>query len=182
MRMPRPVYALVLALALPLAASATTLAPMSVETMTQSATMVVEARALQSWSQWEQREHLIYTYTRLQVTKTLKGTAPAYVIVRQMGGSADGYTQIVSGVRHFSAGEQSVLFLRPSVAGNGVNAIVGFVQGNFRVLEKAGAEPEVTNGVAGVSTYTAGTGAMTAFTGSKMRLSELEARVARVQR
>src|SRR5512133_2096775 len=106
---------------------ATSIVPMSVEELTGRAQLVVEGRALEQWSQWDNSEHLIYTYTRFAVTRRLKGEAADSIVVRQMGGTAGGYTQIVSGVRHWQAGDEAVLFLRPSVANDGSMAVVGLV-------------------------------------------------------
>jgi hypothetical protein len=149
--------------------------------MTQRASTIVEARALDSWSAWDQNDHMIYTYTRLAVTKTLKGAPGQYVVVRQMGGSADGYTQRVSGVRQFLPGDETVLFLRPSVAGNGLQAIVGLMQGNFRVVRSAG-EVTVSNGVPDVSQYQGAGHATGIYTGTRMTLRELENRVSKAAR
>jgi hypothetical protein len=157
------------------AASATTVKPISIETMTTRASQVVEARALESWSAWDTSHHLIYTYTRFQVLRALKGGGATSVVVRQLGGSDGHYTQNVSGVRSWDAGEESVLFLRPSEAGGGVLAVVGLMQGDFRVTRTAQGEAVVSNGVARVSER----GQAAGFTGSHLRLSELEARVAR---
>ncbi|HZQ93353.1 MAG TPA: hypothetical protein VFA60_16300 [Terriglobales bacterium] len=155
-------------------ASGTTVEPLSIETMTRRAARVVEARAIESWPAWDTSQHLIYTYTRFQVVRALKGSAAATVVVRQLGGSDGHYTQKVSGVRPWGAGQETVLFLRPSDGGGGVFAVVGLMQGDFRVTRAARGEAVVSNGVAGVSARGG-----SAFTGSHMRLSELEARVAR---
>src|SRR5258705_4218168 len=94
--------------------SATTIVPVSVERLTRQSTHIVEAQASQSWSQWNPQHSLIFTYTQFQVARALKGQAPAMIVVKQPGGSAEGYTQKVAGVRHWRTGDQAVLFLRPS--------------------------------------------------------------------
>jgi len=167
-------------LALAATASATSVVPMSVEELARGAATVVEARAMQNWSQWDEREHLIYTFTRFQVSRALKGQAPQTLVVRQMGGSAGGYSQHVAGVRHWSAGEEAVLFLRPSVARDGTMAVVGLMQGNFIVQRSPQGEATVSNGVPEVSALGAA-GTMQTFSGSRMRLSDLERRVGKAQ-
>jgi len=167
---------LLVALAAPLL-RATSVVPMSVEQLTAGAQIVVEGRALEQWSQWDASEHLIYTYTRFAVASTLKGSAAQTIVVRQMGGSAGGYTQVVSGVRHFQPGDESVLFLRPSVAGDGSMAVVGLMQGNFRVVRSADGSATAGNGVPSVSILKDGSAAT--FTGSRIPLAELEQRVRR---
>jgi hypothetical protein len=159
---------------------ATSIVPMSVEELTARAQFVVEGRALEQWSQWDNNEHLIYTYTRFAVMQKLKGAAADSIVVRQMGGSAGGYTQIVSGVRHFQTGDEAVLFLRPSVAADGSLAVVGLMQGNFRILHERGGAVSVSNGVPAVSMPS--TKGMAVFTGAHMPLAELEQRVRRAER
>lgn len=157
---------------------ATSIVPMSLEELTSRAQFVVEGRALDEWSQWDNNEHLIYTYTRFAVTHTLKGQPAQTIVVRQMGGSAGGYTQIVSGVRHWQPGDEAVLFLRPSVANNGSLAVVGLMQGNFRISYSPGGTATVSNGVPAVTILKSGAGT---FTGSRMTLVELEQRVRRAE-
>lgn len=154
---------------------ATSIVPMSVEELTTRAQLVVEAQVLEQWSQWDTTEHLIYTYTRFAVTRRLKGTAGDTILVRQMGGTAGGYTQIVSGVRHWQTGDEAVLFLRPSVAHDGSLAVVGLMQGNFRMARTSEGATTVSNGVPAVSV--ARRGGVSTFTGSRMPLAELEQRV-----
>ena len=156
---------------------ATTVVPMSVEELARSASDVVEARALSSRSAWNAQHTLIHTYTTFQVTRTLKGAAAQTVTVKQLGGSAGGYTQKVAGVHHAQAGEDALLFLRASVAGDGTYVIVGLIQGNFRMFRASDGHTMVSNGIAGAKA--AQGGAVSEFTGSPMRLSQAEARIRR---
>jgi hypothetical protein len=174
-----PAARLIVALALATSSMlmATTVIPMSVEDLTSAASDVVEARATQSWSQWDAQHTRISTYTRFQVTRRLKGSAPLAVVVRQMGGSAGGYTQKVAGVRYWRAGEDSVLFLRPSVEESGMMAVVGLMQGNFKIVRSATGEIRATNGISGVSTWNAASKTIGTYSGTGMSLAELEKRV-----
>ncbi len=123
-------------------------------------------------------EHsLIFTYTRFQVARALKGQAPAAIVVKQPGGSAEGYTQKVAGVRHWRSGDQAVLFLRPIQESDGTLEVTGLMQGNFIVHKNATGETIVSNGVPDVSAYQASSNAVTQYRGSGMRLDELESRV-----
>src|SRR5256885_5765036 len=58
---------------------ATTVIPMSIEELTAAATHVVRGHVIESWSSWDTSHRLIYTYTRFQIDKPLKGTAPSVV-------------------------------------------------------------------------------------------------------
>lgn len=154
---------------------ATSIIPMSVEELTTAADVVVEAKALDSWSQWNPQHTIIFTHTRFQVLKTLKGTPPQQIVVKQPGGEAGGYGQRVAGVRQFLTGESTALFLRPSAVGDGTYVVVGLVQGNFRMYQSRSGEMAVTNGVHGVSQLEGRS--MRVYTGSAMTLQRLESRV-----
>ena len=174
----RCTFALASLLLLCVTAVATTVIPLSVEQLTTRSEVVVEARALQSWSQWDTNDHLIYTYTRFTTARALKGAPAQTFVVRQMGGSAGGYRQHVSGIRYFAPGDEAVLFLRRSVA-PGNMAVVGLIQGNFAVERESNGEVHVSNGMPEVNQAAAGQ--ISAYSGSRMSLSELESRVKAVR-
>ena len=159
-------------------AFATTVKPMSVEDLTTAAPTIVEGRATDSWSGWNPQHTLIYTFTRVRISKTLKGAAVDAVLIKQLGGSAEGYTQKVAGVHPMRVGDNVVLFLRPSEARDGTMVIVGLMQGNFRIERDAKTGTViVNNGVADVSQSSpSGVGD---YRGSKLTLRQLEARVRR---
>jgi hypothetical protein len=157
--------------------SATTVVPVSVEQLTQESSVIVEGKAGESWSKWNSQHSLIFTYTRFQVTRTLKGQLPADIVVRQPGGSAEGYIQKIPGVRHWLNGEQAVLFLRPNQTADGSLDVTGLMQGNFAVRKSATGETVVSNGVSGVSSYLVESHQVTSYQGTSMRLTDLEARV-----
>ncbi len=168
---------LVVLLALGTLGSATTIVPMSVEELTHAATYIGEVRSVETWSGWNVQHTLIYTYTRLEIMRTLKGESPATLVVKQLGGNINGYVQKVAGVRHFVPGEADLLFLRPSVTGDGTMVVVGLLQGHFRMLRAADGEITVSNGVVGVRTYRKGQ--IANFHGSPMSLEAMEARIRR---
>jgi hypothetical protein len=155
-------------------AVATTVVPMSIERLTEASTDVVLARAEDSWTEWNPAHTLLHTITRFRVARSLKGQATSTMLVRQLGGRAEGIEQKVAGVRSWRAGEEAVLFLRPSKEQSSAYAVTGLIQGNFRVLRE-GSQTFVSNGVAGVET--ARKNGRARFTGERMRLSELESRV-----
>lgn len=170
-----------LVLCLGLAAGATTVIPMSVERLTRASSEVVRARAVQSWSAWNSTHTRIFTYTRFALLQRLKGQTPSTFVVKQMGGSAGGYSQHVAGVRHFATGEETLLFLHPSQAADGTLVVTGLMQGNFRVTRSASGEPVVNNGVPGVHSFDPRSKQLASYSGSRMRLSEVESRVKAVR-
>jgi len=160
-------------------ANATSIKPISIESLTQRASLVVEARAEKSWAQWNSQHTLIYTYTRFAVGRELKGHSPTELVVRQMGGSAGGYTQHVAGIRHWQPQEEAVLFLRPSQDQDGSMSVVGLMQGNFAVSRLPNGDVVASNGVPEVEIYNSGQPAPQSYSGASMRLSYLEQRILR---
>ena len=175
---------LLLLAALPAALSATTVIPMDVEQLTQHSTHIVEARALESVSQWNAEHTLIFTYTKFQTLRTLKGELPNIFMVRQLGGTVGDTTQKVAGIRHWRVGDESVLFLQPGSLPDGALVVTGLMQGNYLIRRTAQGQALVSNGMPDASEYHAATGETTTFKGSKnLSLTDLEARIAKaVQR
>jgi hypothetical protein len=155
--------------------SATTVVPMSIERLTDASTHVVEGIAEGSQSMWNLQHTQILTYTTFRVTRALKGEAPSVMVVKQMGGRADGYEQKVAGVRQFKSGEKAVLFVHPSVSNDGTVVITGLMQGNFSIAASQTGEATVSNGVAGVEQLS--TGSVGHYAGAHLRLSQLESMV-----
>lgn len=132
---------------------ATSMVPVPVETLISNSELIMQGKAVRSWSQWNEQHSLIYTYTEFTVDRTLKGDASSSqpgsagkVIVKQLGGSIGGVTQHVSGVHYWQAGEEAVLFLRASVAKDHTQVVVGLTQGAFRVERLGSGEVRVSNG------------------------------------
>lgn len=158
------------------AAGATMVKPMSVEQLANAASLVVDGQASDTWASWNPQHTRIYTYTRVRVSRALKGVPADTVVVKQLGGSAGGYTQHVSGVQHMRSGERAVLFLRPSASGDGTMVIVGLMQGQFRVMRDSTTGTDfVSNGVAGADEMNSST--VREYRGSRLTLKEMETRV-----
>lgn len=156
--------------------SATTVRPMPLDKLTREASVIVEGRAVQAWSAWNTQHTAIYTYTRITVSRSLKGGQPRTLLVKQPGGIKDGLKEVVFGVHHLQPGEDAVLFLTPSQENDGTHVIVGLMQGQFRVYRSASGVVHVSNGMPDVTAVDA-SGRITAFTGSHMTLQQLESRV-----
>lgn len=159
------------------AAFATTIIPMSVERLAQSSSHVLEGSAIARWSEWNPQHNLIYTFTKFHVGNAWKGQAPSVIVVKQPGGTVGNTTERVYGVRYLRPGEHSVLFLRPSDERDGTLIITGLVQGNFRVGISQTGEQVVSNGAPEVSSYSLSGHEVSSFTGNRMRMSDLKARV-----
>ena len=166
-------------------ATATTVIPMSVEKLTQLSTHVIVGHAVKSWSAWNAKHTMIQTYTQFNVDTSLKGSNENTLTVKQPGGSADGYTQHVAGVRSWSAGESAVLFLQPSGDHDGTFVVTGLVQGDFRVRRLASGAAIVDNGVASstrqigeeVDAFNPADKSITPYAGNHIDLETLKQRV-----
>ena len=167
---------------------ATTVIPMSIEELASSANQIIRGHVIDSRSAWDEEHNTIYTYTRFQTDETLKGSPDAVLTVKQLGGSAGGYTLHVAGVHPWSKGESVVLFLRPSQEQDGTFAVVGLMQGDFRVHRSASGEMIADNGLhlsaattmspmGDVHSLNPSTKQLNTYTGSQLTLGELESRV-----
>lgn len=165
-------------LALAFVSAATTIVPMSIETLTERSSLVVQAQAQDSWSEWSADRRMIYTITRFQVKETLKGEASAQIEVKQPGGRMGAIGQSVSGVRQFHSGEEAVLFLQPAKSEAGRMIVTGLMQGNFTILEGSGMSGKyASNGVAGVEVFDSSTKTIKSFSGSRIPLRILRQRI-----
>jgi hypothetical protein len=163
---------------------ATTVFPMSVERLTDISSDVVVAHAVKSWSVWNAQHTIIVTYTQFAVDSRLKGNASSTLTVKTPGGSAEGYTQHVAGVRSWSAGESSVLFLRPAQSGDAL-VVSGLIQGDFRIRHSASGTVVADNGLEDgpvsaaqdVQEFNPASKSISPYLGHRMSLTELQQRV-----
>jgi len=153
---------------------ATTVVPASVERLTAQSTQVSLARAIDNRATWDASHSRIYTLTRFQPVRQMKGSLPATFTVKRLGGHLDGYNMKVAGVRGWEPGENAVLFLQPDADGSFI--VTGLMQGDFRISRASSGDLMVSNGVRGARQLDA-TGQVTEFHGAHMSLSELEQRV-----
>jgi hypothetical protein len=157
---------------------ATTVRPVSVETMATRASLIAEGQAISSWSQWNAERTMIVTYTRFRVSRVLKGGAAREITIRQPGGSVGVYKDVVHGVRYLRPGMEAALFLKKSGEPDGVMVVVGLMQGMFRIEREASGAAFVTNSVSGVETQNED-GVVRSFRGTRIPLSDFEARVSK---
>jgi hypothetical protein len=179
MKLRRATLALASVLGLGAMTWATSVIPISIEELSRRASLIVEARAVNSWSEWNADHSMIFTFTRFAVSRSLKGNVAQEVVVRQMGGQVGHTVQRVSGLHSWLPGDESMLFLRPSDAGGGVMSVVGLMQGDFRITRSSNGEAFATNGVPQVKIFSpeAATTSAASAGGTEMRLEQLEARV-----
>jgi hypothetical protein len=120
-------------------AFATTLKRMSVADMSRAAFVVVRARCVANSTRWDAGE--IWTFTTFDIEETWKGSAPAQIAVRLLGGRAGNLTSTVSGVPRFLPGEELILFLERTPAQD--FSIVSWMQGTFRIAHNLATSEEI---------------------------------------
>jgi hypothetical protein len=106
----------------------------------RSADYVVRGSVINTWSVWNDTHDVIYTYATLRVLRYFGESAgPDTLVVREVGGTVDGYTQEAIGFPAIRRGEQVVLFLS-KWDGSSDLRIHAYNQGKYLVRQRAGSE------------------------------------------
>ncbi|HEU4888321.1 MAG TPA: hypothetical protein VFV49_10565 [Thermoanaerobaculia bacterium] len=136
---------LLLALAVPLSASQ--FIEMSFDQVAREAKYAVRGHVIDTWSAWDDAHEVIYTYATVRVTRYFGEIAgPDTLVVREVGGTVDGYTQEAIGFPAIRRNEQVVMFLSEWDDSSDLR-IHAFNQGKFLVRMRAGREVLVADPV-----------------------------------
>jgi hypothetical protein len=128
---------LLLLVALPLSASQ--FINMPFDQVAREAKYIVRAEVVDTWSAWDSEREVIYTYATLRVNRYIgEATGPDTLVVREVGGTVDGYTQEAIGFPAIRAGEKVVMML--SNWENGDLRIHAYNQGKYLVRNRNGVE------------------------------------------
>src|SRR5258706_12455553 len=125
MRGMNPLMILMTMAVMAIASGATTVVPMNIDELSTASTQVLVGRAGESWSAWDSAHHTIYTYTRFNVSETLKGQSAQTVTLKKMGGSSGGTRLVVHGVRYFQRGGKAGGFVHAIEAADGTVVFTG---------------------------------------------------------
>lgn len=132
------VVLLVSALALPLSASQ--FIRMSFDDVARESQYVVRGEIVSTWSAWDDAREVIYTYATVRVNRYFgETTGPDTLVVREVGGTVDGYTQEAIGFPMLREGENVVLMLSRWENASEFR-IHAFNQGKYLVRNKGGME------------------------------------------
>ena len=113
----KPVYRLTCVLTfLAAAAAATTIVMPTDEQLIAKSPVIVEATVVSSTP--VDRGNRIRTETLLSVTKTIKGSVPDQLTVREIGGAIDDRITVIFGAPQYTAGEHVLVFLTPTPRGD----------------------------------------------------------------
>ncbi len=127
-------------------AAATTVAPLTVDQMTDAADLVVRGVVLETWTDLDE-QGAVYTYARIRVTASLKGYAdPAdELVVETPGGVYDGVVAPVHAAARYSVDEEAVLFLAEKRFGTSYGT-VAMARGKYTVkMNPADGQPMVVS-------------------------------------
>jgi hypothetical protein len=130
--------ALILALALPLSASQFVELPF--DAVAAGSKYVVRGTIDQTWSAWDDAHEVIFTYATVRVSRYFgETTGPDVLVVREVGGTVDGYTQEAIGFPAIRKGEDVVMMLATWEDAPELR-IHAYNQGKYLVKGRAGME------------------------------------------
>lgn len=115
------------------AAFATTIVRMDLATLARSAEIIVRARCLSTEARLEGGS--AWTFDNFEVIETFKGSPPQTLCMRLPGGRVGHLETKVEGVPRFVVGEEVVLFVEQTSAGD--YGITSWAQGTFRTHRDA---------------------------------------------
>jgi hypothetical protein len=129
---------LMLALALPLSASQ--FIELSFDAVARESALIVRGNVVDTWSAWDDAHEVIFTYATVRVNRYFgEMTGPDTLLVREVGGTVDGYTQEAIGFPAIRGGEDVVLLLSNWEDSTDYR-IHAFNQGKFLVRNIGGVE------------------------------------------
>ncbi len=132
------VIGLILALALPLSASQ--FIPLPFDQVASESKFIVRGTIDQTWSAWDSSHEVIFTYATMRVNRYFgESTGPDTLLIREVGGTVDGYTQEAIGFPMIRKGEDVVLMLSQWEDSADLR-IHAFNQGKYLVRGGAGRE------------------------------------------
>ena len=125
-------------IALPLSASQ--FVEMPFDQVARESALIVRGDILDTWSAWDDAHEVIFTYATVRVNRYFgEMTGPDTLVIREAGGTVDGYTQEAIGFPAIRSGENVVLFLS-QWEGSPDYRIHAFNQGKFLVRNRGGIE------------------------------------------
>jgi hypothetical protein len=109
---------------------------LTIDQMTRRASIIVEGQVASVTADWNTAHTQIHTTVRLQSVQYYKGTGPATLDLRLLGGTVGDMTMRVIDQPAFASNERVFLFLSPNFEARDV-PIVGQFQGKLRVTTNA---------------------------------------------
>lgn len=154
MNIPLARWAALAVIALPFAAFGTVVIGQTFEQMTRDAPLIVIGVVGEQSARWDEDRRGISTWTELKVKETLKGKAPAKLVVRQPGGVVGNIGAHVAGAARFEPGEEVLLFLEPPGDDASKLIVRGLSAGKVRLFTDALGRRRATRDLRGVAFWT----------------------------
>lgn len=108
----------------------------SLDPVTSTAPLAVQARVVSTRAAWDRTANVIVTYVALDVIQQLRGTPlPARVVLKQLGGEVEGLGLWIADQATFRAGEDTLLYL--SAAADSTLHTAGLARGKLAVTTEA---------------------------------------------
>ena len=124
--------------ALPLSASQFIEQPF--DKVARESSLVVRGTVENTWSAWDDSHEVIFTYATVRVSRYFgETTGPDTLVIREVGGTVDGYTQEAIGFPVIRSGEDVVLMLARWDDGGAEYRIHAYNQGKY-LVKKLGLE------------------------------------------
>jgi hypothetical protein len=137
-RMKRTTLSLVLVFMAALPLSASQFVRMDFDEVARGAKFIVRAEVVNTYSAWDDAREVIYTYATLRVTRYFGDTTgPDTLMVREVGGTVDGYRQEAIGFPELRNGERVVLMIGEDGSNLRIHA---YNQGKYLVRDRNGIE------------------------------------------
>ena len=129
---------LLVLVALPLSASQFVERPF--DSVARESALVIRGTVGQTWSAWDDAHEVIYTYATVRVNRYFgEATGPDTLIIREAGGTVDGYKMEAIGFPELRSGEDVVLLLS-RWQDSADYRIHAFNQGKFLVRNRDGVD------------------------------------------
>lgn len=121
-------------LAVPSAASGTTIVPATFDEIVIGSDLIVHGRVVDVRSEMTASRRSIHSFVTVAVDEALKGRPGRTVTFRVPNGQVGRYRRVVVGAPEFTVGQEVVLFLR--AAPPAVPTLFGLGQGVYRVAQR----------------------------------------------
>ena len=120
-------------------ASATTVLPVSLQSMTHSAEHIFHGKVILNEVKVDQVSQRVATFTTFNVIEAVKGKTGKTHTIKQIGGQLAGsqFIYVVHGIPKFVLGEEYVVFL-PKKSRLGFSSPIGLGQGSYSVIKRDG--------------------------------------------
>jgi len=120
---------------------------LSFDQVASESQLIVRGTVVDTYSAWDDAHEVIYTYATVRVSRYFgETTGPDMLVVKEVGGTVDGYTMEAIGFPEVRQGEDVVLFLKAWDDSTDLR-IHAYNQGKMLVRERGGRQLVVADSV-----------------------------------